>query len=97
VRTDRLNSKAAAIACLLAVFFVFALEGIPHRHASATDQRCPACQAARQHIGEAPRLVDSLPAAPESRGFRPADPSVVRLPGPLVASSASPRSPPSAV
>ena len=97
VKTDQLTAKGVVLACVLAVLVVFALEGIPHRHASASaDRSCPACQAARQHVGDAPQSDGTLLASPTFRPSQPAEPAIERLAGAPAVSSASPRAPPSA-
>ncbi|HSB36907.1 MAG TPA: hypothetical protein VLH41_08510, partial [Thermoanaerobaculia bacterium] len=72
-------------------------DGFPHGHAGGLDDRdCPACQAARQHVGDAPRAAVAVPGAPEFPRPKPAEPCIERLAGPAPVSSASPRSPPHA-
>jgi hypothetical protein len=95
VNSDRLTPRAVALACLVAVLFVFVLEAIPHQHASAADRGCPACQAARQHVGDAPRNDGALLAAPAGGRPQPAEPAIERIAGVPRTSSASPRAPPS--
>jgi hypothetical protein len=97
VKPDRLTTRAAALACLAAVLIVFALEAIPHRHASAADRGCPACQAARQHVGDTPRSACGAPLAVPAAGRpQPAPPVIERLAEVPSVTSVSPRAPPSA-
>ena len=87
--------KAFAVAALLAVVVAFTFEGLPHRHVSGVDDRgCPACQAARQHVSDAPRNAALLAGPPEPVPPRAVEPAVERLVRPPTVSSASPRSPP---
>lgn len=80
---------------LVAVVLAFAFEGFPHRHVSGLDDReCPACQAARQHVGDAPRISCVLPVSPVSGSPQPAAPAIERISAPSFVSSSSPRSPP---
>jgi hypothetical protein len=68
--------KTLAVAALLAIVAVFALEGFPHHHVNGFDDReCPACQAARQR-SRTPRLEalppsppDALPLVPTTRSL----------------------------
>jgi hypothetical protein len=80
----------------MALLFVFVLEAIPHQHASAADRGCPACQAARQHVGDSPQSDGALLAAPAGGRTQPAGPAIERLAGAPSVSSASPRAPPAA-
>ena len=83
------------MAALFAVVLTFAFEGFPHRHIGGLDDReCPACQASRQHVGDAPRISGILPASPVSGIRQPAAPAIERVSSPLSVSNTSPRSPP---
>ena len=95
MRTDRLTPKAVALACLAVLLVVFVLEAVPHRHANAADRSCPACQAARQHVGDAPQSDGALVGAPPPARPQPAELAIERLAGAPAASSVSPRAPPS--
>jgi hypothetical protein len=87
--------RALAVAAILAVVFAFALAGFPHRHAgSLGDRGCPACQAARQHVGDAPRASGALLISPLAERPHPAEPAIERIAAPPPVSSTSPRSPP---
>jgi hypothetical protein len=87
--------RIVALAAILAVMVVFTLESIPHRHTRGLDDRgCPVCQAARQHIGDAPRPAGALLRQPEPQRRLAADPAIERVTCALAAPSASPRSPP---
>jgi len=89
--------RPVAAAVILAVVLAFAFEGFPHGHARGFDDRdCPACQAARQHVGDAPRAAVAVFDAPASPRPKPAEPAIEQLAGPPPVSSAAPRSPPSA-
>ena len=94
--TDRWTPKAVAIACLIVLLAGFVLEAVPHRHASNADRNCPACQAARQLVGDAPKNDAALLSAPPPARSLPAAPSIERLAGAPAVSSVSPRAPPSA-
>ena len=96
VNSERLTPKALALACLVALIVVFVLEAIPHQHASAADRGCPACQAARQHVGDAPRATGAVLSAPTCGRPQTAEPAIERLAVAPSVSSASPRAPPSA-
>ncbi len=87
--------RALAVTAILAVVFVLTLEGIPHRHAwGVDDSRCPACQAARQHVGDSPQSASSFLHAPAPERPPAANPAIDRVVGAPVVSSSSPRSPP---
>jgi hypothetical protein len=87
--------RALVVAAILAVVLAFAVEGFPHRHAGSLDDRgCPACQAARQHVGDAPRSAGALLFSPLAGSPRPAEPAIERIFAPPPVSSTSPRSPP---
>ncbi|HUM01235.1 MAG TPA: hypothetical protein VL084_03050 [Thermoanaerobaculia bacterium] len=87
--------RALAVAAILAVVLAFAFEGFPHRHEGSLDDRwCPACQAARQHVGDAPRAGVAFLISPVAERPRPAEPAIERLAAPPPVSSTSPRSPP---
>lgn len=83
------------MAALVAVVLTFALEGFPHHHVGGLDDReCPACQAARQHVGDAPRFSGALLISPVAGNPQPAEPAIERISAPPPVSSSSPRSPP---
>ncbi len=87
--------RALAVAAILAVVLAFALEDFPHRHAGGLDDReCPACQAARQHVGDAPRVSGVLLISPAAGRPLPATPAIERISSPPPVSNTSPRSPP---
>jgi hypothetical protein len=87
--------RALAVTAILAVVLVFSLEGISHHHENGFDGRdCPACQAARQHVGDSPRSASSFLRAPAPERPPVADPAIDRVVGAPVVSSSSPRSPP---
>jgi hypothetical protein len=69
--------KAFAVTAFLAVVVAFTFEGLPHRHVSSVDDRgCPACQAARQHVSDAPREAAVLAGPPEPARPRTHEPAV---------------------
>jgi hypothetical protein len=87
--------RTLAMAALFAVVLTFALEGFPHRHFGGVDDRgCPACQASRQHVSDAPRDGGAVVSPPDPSLPRPCEPAVERIAGPAAVPSASPRSPP---
>jgi len=80
---------------MLALVIVFALEGFPHHHVGGLDDReCPACQAARQHVGDAPRVSGILLVDPAAGRPQTASPAIERTSSPPPVSNTSPRSPP---
>jgi hypothetical protein len=88
--------KALAVAALLAVVVAFAVEGVPHRHSGGLDGRgCPACQASRQHVSDAPRDAQALLTPPGPATPRILEPAVERKAASTPVSGTSPRSPPS--
>ncbi|MGE5345060.1 MAG: hypothetical protein ACM3JH_03815 [Acidithiobacillales bacterium] len=87
--------RTLALAAIFAVMVVFTLESIPHRHSRGLDgSKCPICQAARQHVGDAPRPAGILFRRPEAQRPPAAEPAVERIASAQAVSSASPRSPP---
>ena len=76
VRMDRLTPKAVALACLLAVLVVFALEGIPHRHATPLTAAAPP---ARRHGSTSAThrgvTASFSPLRPPDARYRPSPPS----------------------
>ncbi len=87
--------RTLALAAMLAIVAVFALEGFPHHHVGGLDDReCPACQAARQHVGDAPQASGVLLVSPVAGSPQTAEPAVERISAPPFVSSSSPRSPP---
>lgn len=94
--SGRALRKALAVAALLAVAVAFAVDVAPHRHAAGLDGRdCPACQAARQQIGDAPRDAGALVSPPDPACPRILEPAVARIAASTSVSGTSPRSPPS--
>ena len=96
-----MNSEALrrtlALAAILAIVVVFTLESIPHREPrGADDGRCPACQAAREHVGDAPGSAGILNRPPEPVRPDAAEPAIEGSFGVEDVPSVSPRSPPAA-
>ena len=87
--------RTLAMAAILAIVIVFALEGFPHHHVDGLDDReCPACQAARQHVVDAPRVSGVLLVEPAAGRPQPPTPAIERISSPPPVSNTSPRSPP---
>jgi len=83
------------MAALVAVVLTFAFEGFPHKHVGGLDDReCPACQAARQHIGDAPRFSGAFLISPVAGSPQPTEPAIERISTRPSVASTSPRSPP---
>ncbi len=88
--------RTLAVAAILVIVIVFALEGFPHNHVGSVDGRdCPACQAARQHVGDAPQSSRALLLFTRVGSPLPGEPAIERVSAPSFVSSSSPRSPPS--
>jgi hypothetical protein len=87
--------RTLVMAALVAVVLTFAFDGFPHKHVGGLDDReCPACQAARQHVGDTPRFTGALLISPVARRPQPAEPAIERISTPPPVASSSPRSPP---
>ncbi len=88
--------RTLALAAILAVMVVFTLESVPHRHSRGLDDsKCPVCQAARQHVGDAPKPAGILFRRPEAQRPPAAEPAIERNASAQAVPCASPRSPPS--